>query len=67
MLALIGGTHLVNAEDSVLLETVTAVKERYGVENAYVGHCSGYRGLLAFAEVYGERARPCHAGLRLNF
>ena len=65
--AVVGGTHLANVDDDVLLDTVSAVRERYGVQQAYVGHCSGHRGLLAFAEVYGERARPCHAGLKLNF
>ena len=67
ILAIMGGTHLARAEDRVLLETVTAVKDRYGVQEVYVGHCSGYRGLLAFAEAFGESGRPCSAGLCLTF
>jgi 7,8-dihydropterin-6-yl-methyl-4-(beta-D-ribofuranosyl)aminobenzene 5'-phosphate synthase len=67
ILALMGGTHLANVENSVLLETVTAVKERYGVQNAYVGHCSGFRGLLAFAKVFGEHCLPSNAGLSVTF
>jgi 7,8-dihydropterin-6-yl-methyl-4-(beta-D-ribofuranosyl)aminobenzene 5'-phosphate synthase len=67
ILAVLGGTHLANVENDVLLDVVAVVKEQYGVQSVYAGHCSGYRGLLAFAEVYGERARPCHAGLRLTF
>ena len=65
--AIIGGTHLANINDRDLRDTVTAVKKRYGVQQAYVGHCSGYRGLLAFAEIFGERGRPCPAGLCLTF
>jgi 7,8-dihydropterin-6-yl-methyl-4-(beta-D-ribofuranosyl)aminobenzene 5'-phosphate synthase len=67
ILAIMGGTHLANVEDSALLETVTVVKERYGIQNAYVGHCSGFRGLLAFAKVFGDNCRLCQAGLRLTF
>ena len=67
MLAILGGTHLANVDDGSLRETVTAVKDRYGVQYAYVGHCSGFRGLLAFAEIFGERGRPCPAGLCLTF
>lgn len=67
ILAILGGTHLANVVDSTLRETVTAVKERYGVQYAYVGHCSGTRGLLAFAEIFGARGRPCPAGLSLTF
>jgi 7,8-dihydropterin-6-yl-methyl-4-(beta-D-ribofuranosyl)aminobenzene 5'-phosphate synthase len=67
MHAIMGGTHLANVEDSVLLETVTAVKDGYGVQDVYVGHCSGTRGLLAFADVFGESGRPCPAGLCVEF
>ena len=65
--AILGGTHLAKAEEGDLRNTVTLVKELYGVQYAYVGHCSGTRGLLAFAEVFGENGRPCPAGLRLTF
>lgn len=67
ILAIVGGTHLANVDDGILRETVTAVKNRYGVRYAYVGHCSGFRGLLSFAEIFGEQGQPCPAGLRLTF
>ena len=67
ILAVMGGTHLANVETGALRETVTAVKERYGVQSVYVGHCSGFRGLLAFAKIFGERGQPCPAGLCVTF
>ena len=67
ILAIVGGTHLAGTEDEVLRETVSAVRERFGVQSVYVGHCSGFRALLAFADVFGERSLPCHAGLCLTF
>jgi len=67
ILAIMGGTHLANVEDSVLIETVTAVKERYGVLHVYAGHCSGTRGLLTFVNVFGENGSPCPAGLSVKF
>ena len=67
IIAVVGGTHLANVDDDELMETVRSVRERYGVQYAYVGHCSGHRGLLAFAEIFGECGQPCSAGLRLTF
>lgn len=65
--AILGGTHLAHVDDAILSESVEAAKGRYGVQYAYVGHCSGARGLLAFAEAFGERGLPCQAGLSLSF
>jgi 7,8-dihydropterin-6-yl-methyl-4-(beta-D-ribofuranosyl)aminobenzene 5'-phosphate synthase len=65
--AVLGGTHLAHADETTLRESVAAAKDRHAVVNTYVGHCTGTRGLLAFAEVFGECARPCPAGLSLTF
>jgi 7,8-dihydropterin-6-yl-methyl-4-(beta-D-ribofuranosyl)aminobenzene 5'-phosphate synthase len=67
VLATIGGTHLATVESDALYQNVAAMKERYGVQSVFPGHCSGYRGLLAFAEVFGERSQPSKAGLCLTF
>lgn len=65
--AIIGGTHLANVDEQTLRQSVVAAKERYGVRQAYVGHCSGTRGLLAFADVFGDDGHACFAGLSLTF
>ncbi len=64
--AIMGGTHLARADYPTLRESVIAAKD-YGVLYAYVGHCTGVRGLLAFADVFGERGRQCPVGLSLKF
>jgi 7,8-dihydropterin-6-yl-methyl-4-(beta-D-ribofuranosyl)aminobenzene 5'-phosphate synthase len=67
VMTVMGGTHLAHADDVVLRESVLAVKHRYGARNAYVGHCTGTRGLLAFAEVFGEHGSACPSGLTCEF
>ena len=67
MHALLGGTHQANVDESTLRESVVAAKVQYGIQYAYVGHCTGTRGLLAFSEVFGERASACPAGFSVEF
>ncbi|HDH10195.1 MAG TPA: MBL fold metallo-hydrolase [Chloroflexi bacterium] len=65
--AILGGTHLARADDACLTQAIAAVKDEYEVEQLYLGHCTGMRGFLAFAQALGERVKPCPAGLRLEF
>lgn len=65
--AILGGTHLARADYLALTESVSAVKGRFGVRYAYVGHCTGARGLLAFNKVFGEHCRTCPAGVSFTF
>jgi 7,8-dihydropterin-6-yl-methyl-4-(beta-D-ribofuranosyl)aminobenzene 5'-phosphate synthase len=65
--AIMGGTHLARADYITLQETVMAAKERFGIRYAYVGHCTGARGYLAFDKAFGQHGRTCPAGLSLTF
>jgi 7,8-dihydropterin-6-yl-methyl-4-(beta-D-ribofuranosyl)aminobenzene 5'-phosphate synthase len=65
--AIVGGTHLARADYMTLQESVLVAKERFGVRYAYVGHCTGTRGFLAFEKAFGQHCRMCPAGLFLTF
>ncbi len=65
--AIIGGTHLARADYITLQENVMVAKERFGIRYAYVGHCTGARGFLAFAKAFGQHGRTCPAGMSLKF
>jgi len=65
--AIVGGTHLARADYVTLQESVLVAKERFGVRYAYVGHCTGARGFLAFEKAFGQHCRMCPAGLSLTF
>lgn len=65
--AILGGTHLAKADDGRLARAIAAVRDEYDVEELYLGHCTGMRGFIAFAQALGERVKPCPAGLRLEF
>jgi len=65
--AIIGGTHLARVDVTNVRASVATARERYQVEHAYVGHCTGSRGLLAFAEVFGDNCQPCHVGMEVAF
>ena len=65
--AVLGGTHLAKADDARLAQAIAAVRDEYGVEELYLGHCTGARGFIAFAQALGGRVKPCPAGLRIEF
>lgn len=65
--AILGGTHLARADDASLARAIAAVRDEYDVEELYLGHCTGARGFIAFAQALGERVKPCPAGLRIEF
>jgi 7,8-dihydropterin-6-yl-methyl-4-(beta-D-ribofuranosyl)aminobenzene 5'-phosphate synthase len=52
--AVIGGTHLIEADPRRIEQTLGALDE-FGVEQIGVSHCTGMPAAMAFAAHYGER------------
>lgn len=69
LLAVVGGLHLVNAPENVLIEAVACTK-RIMTDGFFFccGHCTGENVLRYFGEALGEQAvRPMGAGRSLVF
>ena len=69
LLAVIGGLHLMNADETVLAEAVDCTRSLMAGDFAfYCGHCTGENTLRYFAGAFGEKAvRPMGAGRALRF
>ena len=52
---IVGGFHLVAASDEVIEKTVTALNEKYKVENIAPGHCTGEPTFAALKKAFGTR------------
>ncbi len=66
LVAVAGGTHLLNA-DKAQLEHVVAELTAYGHPRLYLNHCTGERAYVALVRTFGERVAPCPAGTVLKF
>ncbi len=64
--AVIGGFHLIDAEDKRIKRTVSAIKE-LGVKKVYTGHCTGLRAEKAFADEFGKDFEKLHSGKIMLF
>ena len=60
--AVIGGFHLIDADDGRIGKTVEEFK-KLGVEEVYTGHCTGLRAETTFLQAYGERFHKLHSGM----
>ncbi len=60
--AVIGGFHLIEANEDRIRMTVEAFRQ-LGVEEVYTGHCTGLKAEAAFLEAYGNRFHKLHAGM----
>jgi 7,8-dihydropterin-6-yl-methyl-4-(beta-D-ribofuranosyl)aminobenzene 5'-phosphate synthase len=52
---IVGGFHLVAASDELIEKTVTALNEKYKVENVAPGHCTGEPTFAALKKAFGSR------------
>ena len=50
-----GGFHLVIASDDMITKAVTALKDRFKVENIAPGHCTGEPTFAALKKAFGDR------------
>lgn len=61
----VGGLHLVGADDIVINRVVNELLDE-GVEEVYMGHCTGLRGEAKLLEVLKGRAHKIHSGYRVK-
>ena len=64
--AVIGGFHLIDAEDKRIQQTVRAFKE-IGIKKVYTGHCTGFRAEKAFVDEFGKDFERLHSGKIMLF
>lgn len=64
--AIVGGTHLGNADQAHLRRLVEVLRPM-GPPALYLNHCTGQTAYVALAQALGERVAPCPAGTILEF
>ena len=64
--AIIGGLHLINADD-VFLERVCKELRKLNVNSLHVGHCTGFNAISYLRRVYGDKVKIIHSGYKLVF
>jgi 7,8-dihydropterin-6-yl-methyl-4-(beta-D-ribofuranosyl)aminobenzene 5'-phosphate synthase len=67
LVAVLGGTHLVSAEDREVQHTVEMLRANFGPPPLYPNHCTGDRAYVALAMAFGDSVHPCPAGTVLTF
>lgn len=65
IVAVIGGTHLVEADEAHLQHVVRALRDTYGTPHLYLNHCTGQQAYVALVNAFGDRVQPCPVGTRL--
>ena len=64
---IVGGTHLVNADEAYLQHVIEVLRDTYGQLRFYLNHCTGEQAYLALANAFGDRVNLCPAGTSLDF
>lgn len=63
--AVVGGTHLVSADEPHLRRLVEVLR-RLGPPTLYLNHCTGQAAYVVLARAFGDRVAPCPAGTILE-
>lgn len=66
IVAIIGGTHLVDADAAHLRHVIEALQNVYHAPRLYLNHCTGERAVIALTNAFGERVQPFPAGVSLD-
>jgi Metal-dependent hydrolases of the beta-lactamase superfamily II len=66
ILAVIGGTHLMSAEEVYLDHVIHVFNDRFPNLNFYLNHCTGENALKKLDSVFGSRVKTCPAGTIIN-
>jgi 7,8-dihydropterin-6-yl-methyl-4-(beta-D-ribofuranosyl)aminobenzene 5'-phosphate synthase len=62
IIAILGGTHLVTADETYLEHVYSVLREQYDPLYFYLNHCTGECAYVAMVNVFGNRVEPCPAG-----
>ena len=63
--AIMGGTHLVDADAGHLRHVIEVLQDAYGSPRLYLNHCTGERAYIALANAFGDQVNPFPAGTML--
>jgi metal-dependent hydrolase (beta-lactamase superfamily II) len=66
-LAILGGTHLLNADAAQLQHVVHLLRDEFGSPRVYLNHCTGEEAVIALAAAFGSLVHGCPAGTNLAF
>jgi 7,8-dihydropterin-6-yl-methyl-4-(beta-D-ribofuranosyl)aminobenzene 5'-phosphate synthase len=64
--AILGGTHLLDADEAYLQHVINVLREAYGTPHLYLNHCTGERAYVALRNAFGDRVKPCPVGTTLT-
>ena len=64
--AIIGGTHLIDADATHLQHVIEVLKNMYGSPRLYLNHCTGERAYIALTNALGDQVKPLPAGTVLD-
>jgi len=64
--AVIGGFHLIDADEERVKLTVKTLKD-LGVEKIFTGHCTGLKAEAAFLDTFGENFEEIYSGKIMKF
>ena len=67
IVAVLGGTHLVTADEAFLERVVSVLREDYDLLYFYLNHCTGERAYVTLVNAFDKRVKPCPAGTILIF
>jgi 7,8-dihydropterin-6-yl-methyl-4-(beta-D-ribofuranosyl)aminobenzene 5'-phosphate synthase len=67
VIAVLGGTHLLDAGETYLEHVAGVLRDSYGSPALYLNHCTGKRAIITMANTFGNGVRPCPAGTALSF
>ena len=67
IIAVLGGTHLVTADEAYLDHVVSVLQENYDLHYIYLNHCTGERAYVVMVNSFGDRVKPCPVGTILTF
>ncbi len=62
IITVIGGIHLMSAEESYIDYIINVIKERFDNTFFYLNHCTGDKALKRLMHVFGNRVKFCPAG-----
>lgn len=67
VLAVLGGLHLLYAEDQYIEHVVHVFDERFPDVSLYLNHCTGENAFKKLGNAFGSLVRACPAGTIINF
>jgi 7,8-dihydropterin-6-yl-methyl-4-(beta-D-ribofuranosyl)aminobenzene 5'-phosphate synthase len=62
----LGGTHLVEADEKHLKRVIDVLRDTYDTPRLYLNHCTGERAYVALASAFGDQVSPCPVGTTLT-